>query len=261
MSDSFSSQFLATLRTYATCGAKASRALARNWPIPAGGFLLYFLFILTAPFFTPFGMVGGMMIALIATAAISVFYGWLEEAIGGRTLKWSDYAEFDTARFWAFVSVSFILWIVPWFLQNLLAGLDAELAIRFVRVAIVFMFNALPETVYLRRYERLYAFKAALEFTQKNWIEWYGPFLLISLPWLISGSVTLTQLLESTDVLLPVGMLLALPAQLFPQIPRVPLIVLGVVAASWFLLFRGFLFLELESGSRRARAFREKFRS
>ena len=119
--------------------------------------------------------------------------------------------------------------------------------------------------MYIHRYESIHALGHAAQFTRENWIEWFLPLLLLLSPlFLFAPSLLAIIFLNSSSEFLPSIILVqaapSLAAILGLSGEWIGLVfsIIGVVLAHWFMFFRGFLFKDLESGSRRRRMFDAK---
>ena len=200
-------------------------------------------------------------ISLFGCACISLHYSWIYQTVKKSRLKWQDLLNFDVDLFWAVISVSFIIFLVNYGMSGLSVDSDGMRIRMLVFFGIVFMFNALPEVVYLKGTQSVYAFSEALRFTKENWIEWYLPFMIMLSPWIILAPHPMLILLKFALVstLLPTAILIDGLTYMLPSWEYMGPI-LGLVLANWFMIFRGKLFEELDSGSRRRRIYLAKQR-
>ncbi len=248
----------ATIAMYVDCAVKAAQGLKKNWLLLVASVLAYLVFQFAAQLLFPFGMAGGMILGLVEIAFLTMYYSWIARTIQREKLKAHNFKEFDTSMFFSLISVSFIIWMVEY-----VVGLSAipsgnSMMVSFVRLGIVILFNALPEVIYINRMESIPALQESASFTIRNWIEWYLPFALIIFPWLLSSLDVVSLVLSQTHPLLPVLMVVTSPALLLrasSEIAALGVTLLGVALANWFMLFRGHLFMALQSGSRRQRVF------
>jgi hypothetical protein len=106
-----------------------------------------------------------------------------------------------------------------------------------VGVAIFVLFNAVPELIYQSRAASVQLLAASVRFVQENWIEWFIPNILFGVVYYLS----------------------------YELVPVSPESVLGIVLELgrsfllfYMMVFRGYLFQGLQSGSRRTRIFRSR---
>lgn len=265
MNTTFPEIVSATLAIYVRCVSEASRALVKDWLLIVGSIVLVFGYSLAGGLLAPLGMVGGMFASLLGLAALTIYYGWLSELAAGSPsgrqrarLGKEALLAFDVSLFFGLVSASFILWVLDWVVGSLVLGMNAGWVKAFLALALIFLFNALPEVLYLRRYESLAAFQESFRFTHSNWIEWYLPFLVITSPFLLLGLENFALLFAMNSPLLPVSMVFQVPQVLLPPGLGFFASLFGVVLVNWFMLFRAFLFQELDRGTRRQRVFQAR---
>ena len=248
-----------TLGIYKDCIIAATQALIRNWIIIPASIAVFFLFIFVAQLVAPLGIAGGFILGLLSCALISLYYSWIHEALERGSLKWRGLTEFDMGLFMTVISVSFILFLISYITGPMWRDPGARAVLLVVYLLIVLLFNALPEVTYIHRYESINAFTEAARFTKENWIEWYIPFVVLLAPWIILSSdpVGILQSFALMSPLLPTILLLSGWSYIFPGLGILgPL--LGLVVATWFMIFRGKLFQELEKGTRRRRIYLAK---
>ena len=254
---------IATGKIYRECALKASHCLVSNWRVVAGAVGCLLVFYYTAPrVMQGFGRPGGFIVGLIADALLTLYYGWLSETARGTKLSWKAMWAFDFNIFVSIISVSFILYLVFLFSSPLEHQQGTNYILPLVRLFILFVFNAIPEAIYIHRYDGFAAFTSAATFTKANWIEWYLPFLLLLTPFFVMGN-TLAMLVSFTAIgpLFPAAILVFGWAYILPTaVPPLAAMLVGILVASWYMFFRGFLFTELESGSRRRRIYMAKQR-
>lgn len=258
------SDFLrATLLMYFDAIKLSSRDLWRNWPILVGSVVLYIVYATSVGILSQFGFAGGMVAGLIQIALLCLYYSWISQSVDRERLKFADLVQFDYGLFFNIISVAFILFIVQFILQQLTQGLDATFLILCVQLAIVLVFNAIPEVIHLNRVEGTYALGEAAKFTRDNWIEWYLPLLIIISPWLFYNAYSVLITLAQSDPLLPPFIIVqgaAVVSLYSGALIKFSLPVIALVIANWFMLFRAHLFKALQSGSRRQRIFASRSR-
>lgn len=226
-----------TLDIYRRAGARGAVLAVRNWPVLLSVFAYAAILWLGGYLAMFVGLIGGFLMSLLFAACASSFLYLVEMIVRTNRVTWEDFTRSFGAYLWDVVGVSFALWLF-WFvatpfLHQLPQGHVAVLAINLV---LVVLFNAVPELIYLGHSGVVDLFSRSYQFIAANWIEWFPPNLLF-----LAGLVLLWRL--------PFG------GGLLPLVARVAL-------ASLFLYFamvvRGFLFIELDGSSRRARLFRHK---
>jgi hypothetical protein len=257
----------ATFQSYRKAASQASQSLKRNWLIMPASVLAYFALEIAVPLVSPLGIAGGFILGIFGIFLISLFYLWLEQAQERAPLKFQDLVRFDYGMFSAAISVAFILFLLR-YITGMFGQTTGFPLTLFVNVGFFIACNAIPEVIYIQRYESLPAIKEAFEFTKNNWIEWFLPFIVLALPILLSEPTLLLALLTGAETMIPAKILIdvvtigcvkamALAPQLFENAQSLPTILhlMAIVIATWFMLFRGFLFHELNGGTRRQRIF------
>lgn len=254
----------ATLGSYADAAMNASRALKRNWLIVPASAVAYRLFLLVGDLFGQMGFGGGLIVGLIQILFLSVYYCWVRDSVEKDRVTMQSLTKIDGSVFSAVINTAFILFIAKFLVASLIQGLNLAWVPILLQFGIVIVCNALPEVVYQHRYDGMTAIAEAAKFTRENWIEWFIPFIVILIPWFLISPDTALVLIAKLDEMLPATAVY----QTFALIPlvvhgsdalnQIVAIVLGIVGFNWYMLFRGFLFRDFETGSRRQRAFRSK---
>ena len=226
-----------TLDIYRRAFARGGALAVRNWPVLLSVFAYAGILFLGGYLAAFLGMVGGFLMSLLFAACASSFLYLVEMIVRTNRVTWEDFTRSFGAYLWDVVGVSFALWLF-WFvatpfLHQLPQGHVAVLAIQLV---LVVLFNAVPELIYLGHSGLVDLLARSYQFIAANWIEWFPPNLL-----LIAGMELLWRM--------PLG-------------EGAPFLLLRVALVSLFLYFamvvRGFLFIELDGTTRRARLFRHK---
>lgn len=253
----------ATGQMYWLSAVEATKSLRRNWIIIPASFAASVIFFVAYSLLGGIGFAGGLFIGLLQIALISLYYSWISETINREKLKLKDIVVFDYSLFSTTISVAFILFIAQFIISSLINGLGVDWIMSILGLAILLLFNALPEVIYVHRYEGMYALGQAERFTRENWIEWYLPFVVLLAPLIAINPIQVLDMLSGIDALLPAMPLVHVAFLLFPPYGTGALLLgllVGVSFLNWFMLFRGVLFKELETGTRRQRIYRAKQR-
>lgn len=226
-----------TLDIYRRAFARGAVLAVRNWPVLLSLFAYAGILLLGGYLAAFLGLVGGFLMSLLFAACASSFLYLVEMIVRTNRVSWEDFTRSFGVYLWDVVGVSFALWLF-WFvatpfLHQLPQGHVAVLAIQLV---LVVLFNAVPELIYLGHSGLLDLLARSYQFIAANWIEWFPPNLL-----LIAGLELLWWA--------PLG-----EGPLFLML-RVALVSLFIYFA---MVVRGFLFIELDGTTRRARLFRHK---
>jgi len=256
----------ATMTMYRTAFVHAARATGRSlW---AAWFLLATFLILhfAAQFLGIAGLVGGFALALIHAVLVGTYLALLEETVNAtsRHLRVDD-LHGNMGRY--FNEVIFVLFI--FFLAELPLVLIAPLrpALLVLIPAATIAFNPVPEMIYLSRSEPgLPVLRASMRFVSNNWPEWFGAHMLLWFPVLALGLAGWLHPMEAVDAMGWFG-----PFFSIVESGILALKVLGTGVAGctvfgllfmfshFFMLFRGYLFKELNTSSRRSRAWQDRF--
>jgi len=255
-----------TLIMYKECAKEASSSLVKNWRLLVMSAAAFTIFMFSALLVSPLGFAGSFILGMISITLLTYYYQWLSECVRKNTLHWKEYITFDSSLFSSVINTAFILFIFSLLLSQFGVVPNMLQVITCINLGVFIVFSALPEILYFHQYQGITAFLESYNFIKDNWIEWFVPLLFFLSPLLIQHPIGLLNSLSSGDPLMPVLKFVGLFSEslvavdllsltLPPLLMNLVLSFLSIVAATWFMLFRGFLFRELESGSRRQRAF------
>ncbi len=239
------------LSLYLTCAKKASRALLMNWILIVASVACYLIYQFIAGLFQSGGFAGGLLVGLVQIYLLTLYYGWLHQVHQNQALKLSDFSHFDYSLFSGIINVGFIFFM-GLFLAGLTAQATSQPAIILIpQLVILLVFNCIPESIYIHRYDSFSALRHAYNFTRDYWIEWYLPFVLLLLPWALTNPSGALVVLSQTDNLLPTLPIIPATSVLLARLhaPAILSLTLGVILATWFMLFRGYLFDSLDARS------------
>lgn len=250
-----------TASLYRESAAKALRGLRVNWlvvPASIGAYFLYNAVSGVLPSFLP-GMAGGLALGLFQAFLLSCYYSWLSSTVRNDRLGWGDLMRFDQELFFGVIGIGFLLFISDLVLSQLTAGMDAHVVLLCAQLFIAIVLNPIPEVLYTHRFDGTHAVSHSFKFVRDNWIEWFVPFVLFMAPFFLLGYGALGALgtLTSTDPLLPAAAAVrpwfGLALGGFGSIILAG--IFGITVGTWFMLFRGHLFVALDTTSRRRRIF------
>jgi hypothetical protein len=222
-------------RLYAACARRAVQAVGKSsWTLllPVA---VWSAMLVAEEFLSGLGLISGIVLALALSAIFSSYLYFVGELTNLARVHVVELKQSFGAYFWAVLNLGFVVWVIELLLNLALArSPNHDVVVAIVHFAEFVLLNAAPEVIYLRHsYGGLATVQRSVSFIQVNWIEWFIPNL-------------------------------ALGAAFFYGVPAlgrtgVPLIAVGVAAGALFhlaMVFRGQLFLELDSSSHRQRMFK-----
>lgn len=252
------------LSIYATCARESTSQLLRNWIIIPASLASFVIFSLILGLFGQLhlGLAGGLIAGLIQIALLTLYYYWLSETVDRQRLHWKELIQFDHALFSGIINVGFIFFIVELLVQSFAQSMTSFPLLTLVTFVFSIVFNPVAEVIQQRRGDGLAALQEAYTFTLENWIEWFVPFVLMLLPWILISPAGPLAALSQTNPLLPAAPLVWGAQQVGTYLggysATLPALLAGVVLANWFMIFRALLFRRLNSSSRRKRAYQFK---
>ena len=224
-------------RIYADCLRQALVAIRKNpWTLllPVGlliarGFASNLILSL--------GAIGRFLEWIVTAAALSCYLFFLGEVVAKNRVRPGEFAKSVGPYFWSVANLFFVFWVASLLLGMLTAGTpNAPTFAVLLQLAAVILLNASPEMIYQRgSHGGLETTRRSIAFLQANWIEWGIPNLLfLALFWWFPDEVLLT---------------LGTVGGILDAVLKGALFHLAMV-------FRGYLFAELDGTSHRQRMYR-----
>lgn len=235
----------ATLWLYATAAGKAWQSVARNWVVSFAPVAYGMILSAAGSLAAPFGMLGGILLALVSQACVSSGLYLIENIVRSGKTNVDDFAKGFTVYLWELVRIVFILWIPMRIASITLAGVpNGALVFALIQIALYILLNPVPEFIYQTRASGLELIGVSYNFVVENWIEWFVPNIVIT----VVGYFVLE--------------LLGVIASGLPAFLQLFVLTFGFgLCLTYFMVFRGFLFSELNGTTRRARVFRYNARN
>lgn len=254
------------LAIYKDAAIEAARSLVRSWLILPASLFAYTAFAFLLSLVGGLGMAGGFIAGLGYIALLSFFYNWIAAAIRKEKITFRSLGEFDWSLFSSLISVGFVLWIAHMLTDPLSMTPETHWLFACIELGIFILLNAIPEIVYIRRYESIAAIKYSFSFIKENWIEWFAPLIALLLPILLARPISVLTSLAGVnpfaaggDPLFPARFIFSQTSSFLAASIGSLGILFAIVVTVWFMLFRGFLFQKLDGTSRRQRTYKSKY--
>lgn len=229
-------------RMYAGCLVKAAQALGKNtWTIllPVG---LTVIDTFLSSVLATIPVIGGFLVPLVLAAVGSAYLYFVGEIVGRSRVRVAEFSTAIRAYFWSLINLMFVIWVVSLVLGLALGSSpNANTILLLFDLAVLVLLNPAPEIIYqVGTYGGLATVQRSIEFLQQSWIEWFLPMIAVGAAYYFGW-----QGAWRFSVLSGMGMVGPL---LFS--------ILGGALFHYVMLFRGFLFLELNGSSHRQRMFK-----
>jgi len=225
--------FLVTLSIYRRVFARAGRLAARNWAVLGTAFIYFAIMQVTVSLSILFGVIGGFLLSLVWAACVGSFLYLVEMIVRTNKVTFDDFRRSFGMYLWDVVGISFLSWIFFTLATPVLLGLpQGALILLFVWIAILVLFNAVPELIYLGHASAVALLSESYAFIAANWIEWFPANLVAAAAVYVIASIPVSGL------------------AMYVQRAAVALLVY------FAMVMRGLLFLELEGSTHRSRAFK-----
>ena len=231
-----------TLWLYAIALTRSWEVVSRNWVVSFAPLAYSLAFALLVALVAPFGLIGGLLLGLGSQACVSSGLYLIENLITRKRVDFDDFTRGFMVYLWELLRIAFILWIP---LQVAAIGLatvpNGTLIFFIIKIALYILLNPVPEFIYQTRTSGLELLGASYNFIVENWIEWFVPNILLT----VIGYYLLGVL--GTAV---VGL---------PGFVQLLIYFFGFgLCLTYFMVFRGFLFAQLNGSTRRSRLYRFK---
>jgi hypothetical protein len=230
-----------TLWMYALSLRRSWEAVCKNWIVSFAPLAYGLILSLTVSIVGFLGIIGGFILGLVSQACVSSGLYLVENVVRMGKTNFDDFAKGFTVYLWELVRIAFILWIPLQVLSMALgqAGPDGGLILLLIQLALYILLNPVPEFIYQTRTSGVELLGASYNFIVENWIEWFIPNIVLTV---------LAYLSLSALSLLTVGL---------PAFGQFFIVSFGFgLCLSYIMVFRGFLFAELNGTTRRSRAYR-----
>jgi hypothetical protein len=230
---------------YSTALIRSLECVRKNWVVSFAPLAYGIILSGAGMILWRLGIIGGILMGLIMQACVSSGLHLLGNMVNTGKAGLDDFVKGFTVYLWELLGIAFILWIPLRIAATVLSGVTNGALIYFmIQIALYVFLNPIPELIYQSRTSGLELLSASYNFIIENWIEWFIPNIVLT----VLGYFLL-NLLGS--------LLFGMPA-LVQSFLR--LFGLGL-CLTYVMVFRGFLFAELQVTTRRSREYRYRTRA
>jgi hypothetical protein len=251
---------------YRKVSVTAARNAIRAWPAALSLVVYALLLFLANLVFAPMGMVGGMLLGLVAAACCSSYLELISQAVAGAKVhvRWDELKRTFGARFWDVISVMFAFFIIGLLTNWQRTGPYGPAVSAILGIAMAFFFNPVPELLYQGTSRSFSLLIDSGRFMLAHPVVWLLPNLVFAA--LVLGAGGGLRFDRPAELLIAFGNTFSSPmgvASLFAGLPLLALPV-ALFGLHYVMIFRGVLFKELTSGggagNARLRAFQAHMR-
>jgi hypothetical protein len=268
--------FVDLARLYLRALHQTGRSIRRGWIAIVAVIGFGALFLLAVQIVGTLGIAGGLILGAVNALFVGATLSLIEQSIAqARTLTVQDVFASLGHYFWDVIGVGFVLWLPLMALDMTVQTNPYGPVLSYAVLLLLFLLlNPAPEVIYQVRHDSpLDVLKSCYDFVLENWIEWFTPWLLILVPFVLSPVGLQTVFDLSRRIGRGAGLdflqLLMLPITILdgwvtylgiaPSVSWVLTFCLTPPLMVGILLFRGHLFASLHGSSRRQRAFTGRF--
>ncbi|MBN1962519.1 MAG: hypothetical protein JW841_16420 [Deltaproteobacteria bacterium] len=188
--------------------------------------------IIAANLLSGLGLIAGIAITLVFAALFSSYLYFVRELVLGGKASINELSRSFKLYFWDIINLGFVVWILELLVGLLVARSSQGVVIlAFLHFAEFVLLNAAPEIIYVHHtYGGLATVQRSIRFIHENWIEWFFPNLIVAAIFYFGLPILWSSGLPVVLISLTVG-----------------------VIFHFSFVFRGCLFIELDSSSHRQR--------
>lgn len=231
---------------------KTTELLMKNWGLILTGFIYIAIniilgIIINTLFIGVLRILSGIILALAMASMLSNYLYLLQNIIRIEKFDLEDFKRGFTALLRKVYSVLLIGWLASilynMILSPILGGLGNFITM-LIPLAIFILLNALPESLYQKFYDPWGTITYAFEFIKENWLEWFVPnIIFVILLYVLSGRL----ILNLFSINFSFGFNFSLSSIIF--------FLIGQIAFSFIMIYRGVLFETLSTSTRRKRIY------
>lgn len=232
-------------------GKKAAKLFVKNWGFIFTGIVymminIGLIWIVSILFRGVLSIFAGLAIAIAMSAIISSYLYLLNSIVKRGKFSLADFKEGFGVYLWKIYGILFIAWVVSFLYDRILypvigAALPLEIDL-IISLLVFIIFNALPESIYLKHYSSWETILYAFNFIRENWLEWLLPNILFSIAiYFITGKFINSYFSLSINFIIPQSGLLKY--------------IISQVLLSYAMIYRGILFELLSTSTRRKRKY------
>ncbi len=236
-------------------GKKTFRSLKKHWPLIFTGFIYSLLNIALFGLMGmlmrgPFYLLSGIILAIANSSLVSNYLYLLFNIINYDRMTVQDFKDgfiYYLRKIYGIFFIAYIGRLILSLLGPVLGGLVNLLDV-IIYFTILVLLNPLPETIYQKHYDSWESIVYSVEFIQENWLNWLVPNFLLSLILYFTTGIFLTDVFTThlgfSNLINPIN---------------IALYIVGQLVFSFMMIYRGHLYKELSTSTRRKRMFQNKF--
>ncbi len=252
------------LTLYRQTAVLALKRAFKAWPVAFSLVVYAIILSVAAQLLSPLGLLGGLLLSLVAAACGSGYLYLLLQVVRGLPVRFDDLRRGFSALFGDVISVMFALMIIGLLLGVFVqgAGQHGDAIVAMIGLAMAFFLNPLPEMIYLGKSRSFALLLDSSRFVFANPVAWFLPNLVFALIMLApTGELAVSRpgqlLLVFSELFSPTGVMRIL-AKLIWSFPRVLLLPVLLLFLHYVMVFRGLLFEGLTSGGARRRTWQAR---
>jgi hypothetical protein len=248
--------FKLTTKLYYSCFVKAGKLLVSKISLIFLQLALVIILGVLLRLTSLMGMAGGFMAGLLLAVALAGYFASIEVAVTERKIVIADIWPLTMQIFSPTLSVLFAYFVISLLLSFLLTGPSGQEILSLLGMVMAVALNPLPETIYQRGGQLTTMVSESFLFVKENFVEWFAPILIVFIPLgLFFGPRFVLLFLQNPIFLLQrfIGSLGA-----FTNVFNILFVLIYLAVIFFIFIFRGLLFKELSTSTRRKRIYQFK---
>lgn len=229
----------------------------KNWYIIFTGIIytilnLIIYSLISNIFRGPLYILSGFITIIVSSSFISNYLYLLFNIINYDRIRFQDFKDGFTAFIRKIYGVLFISYIanllLSLFVGSLRTGVGNITTLIFLLAFVIF--NALPETIYLKQYNPWDSVVYSFEYMKENWFNWIlVNIVFLGLLYIVTGDILIN--IFNTHISVNIFRLLS--------IKEIIIYIIGQSIFSIMMIYRGHMYKILSTSTRRKREFMNKF--
>ena len=255
----------ATNAIYRNAAQETLSRIRDSWWVSLLPFLYTPLIFLSAMIFSQMGLAGGLLVGLVMALCTGSYLYFIDGTVHGQRVNASDLLDSWRPHFGSVITILFFMTIVRMLFTFVGYGAASGTGYFLLHLVLPIVLSPIPEIIYQGRSEGFAMPQESIEFLRENSVEWFLPLLGIVV--LLSAVTGIAPSGLAASLFFPLDMLavpmqigrtqfLAFPVGFWNTMPALLWALFASVIVYVLMVFRGLLFKELASGTRRQRIFR-----
>lgn len=248
--------FKLTVKLYLSCLIKAGKLFVSKISMIFLQLALVVIFGVLLRLTAPLGMAGGFIAGLFLAVTLAGYLATIEVAVSEQKITLAELWPLTMQIFSPTLSVLFAFFVLNLLLGFVLPGASGQGVLSLLGIVLAVAMNALPESIYQRGGPVVNLVTDSFLFIKENFLEWFAPYAIIFVPLMFVPGLRLPLVLLENPIFLLQKIFGLLG--IFTNIFNVRYVLIYLAIIFFVFIFRGLLFKELATSTRRKRIYQFK---